>query len=325
MTKQTDPLPFTPSFGLQNKHIQTVYSSIFRKFPEIHFQKEIFKLSDGDFLEPYYLLSEKKNAPFVILFHGLAGSYKSPYIQGMMQTLHTLGFNSVVMHFRGCATQENDLPRSYHSGDTQDAKEFIQHIKQRFQPTKLYAIGYSLGANMLLKLLAEYQNNSPFTKAVAVSAPMKLDLCANQMQKGFSKFYQFLLLKDLKKSLQQKYKKFNMEALLPLQQKDIPKLKTFWEFDNSYTAPIHGFASAQEYYRKSSSFGYLKQIATPTLLIHAQDDPFMTPEVIPSKDNISAYIELEILNYGGHVGFISGSLFKPEYWLEKRIVHYFLS
>ncbi len=325
MRKKTDSISFAPSFGLRNKHIQTMYSSLFRKFSKIDFKKERFELRDGDFLEPYYLLSKKKNAPFVILFHGLAGSYKSPYIQGMMQTLHTLGFNSVVMHFRGCATQENNLPRSYHSGDTQDAKEFIQHIEQRFQPPKLYAIGYSLGANMLLKLLAEYQNKSPFTKAVAVSAPMKLDLCANQMQKGFSKFYQHILLKELKSSLLKKYETFDMESLLKLKKDEISKLKTFWEFDNSYTAPIHGFASAQEYYQKSSSFGYLKQIVTPTLLIHAQDDPFMTPEVIPSRDDISSYIELEVLHYGGHVGFISGSLFKPEYWLEKRVVHYFLS
>jgi len=318
--------PFNPQFALRNAHLQTIYSSLFRSLPKIDFLIERFTLSDGDFLEAYWLETNKqtKQTPIVILFHGLAGSYESPYIQGAMLELSKAGFNPVLMHFRGSSGVQNLLPRSYHSGDTQDAKEYIASLEKKFPKTKLFCIAYSLGANMLLKLLGEMQENSPIEKAVAVSAPMLLDVCATRMNQGFSKYYQHRLLKELKGALVNKYESHDMKALIGLKREEVKKLKTFWAFDEAYTAPIHGFKSAQDYYAKSSAKQYLKYIKTPTLIIHSKDDPFMTPEVIPTKEELSAFTTLELTQRGGHVGFVSGSLFKPKYWLEEKIVSYFL-
>ena len=227
------------------------------------------------------------------------------------------------MHYRGTSGKENSLPRSYHSGDSADALAYISSLKSRHITTKLFAVGYSLGANMLLKLLGENGNNSHLEGAIAISAPMRLDLCADTMNKGFSKFYQKLLLKDLNASLEKKYDKHDMQSLIKLKKENIKNLKTFWDFDGAYTAPIHGFASAQDYYTKSSARQFLKDIKTPTLIIHALDDPFMTAEVLPQKNEISKNVTLEISKNGGHVGFISGSFFKPEYWLEDRVIEFF--
>ena len=318
---------FQPAFGLKNRHLQTVYASIFRKLPFSNFEIEEFRLSDGDFIECYWqkIDNHQNETPTVILFHGLAGSYKSPYIQGTMKELKEAGFSSVVMHFRGCSGKQNLKPRSYHSGDTQDAYEYIQALSQKYPQAKLFAVGFSLGANMLLKLLGEKQFTCKLSAAVGVSAPMLLDVCATHMNKGFSKFYQKLLLMDLQHDLEKKYDTFAMEELINLKKNDIKKLKTFWAFDDAYTAPIHGFASAEEYYKKSSCKQYLKDIKIPTLIIHAKDDPFMTPKILPLPSELSDMIKMEISENGGHVGFIGGTFYSPSYWLEKRIINYFTS
>ncbi|WP_321779541.1 hydrolase [Sulfurimonas sp.] len=322
---------FKPSFLLKNEHVQTLYSSMFtrcpwgRKIKSHKFEIERFELSDGDFIDCYWYnfqeIESKK--PIVMLFHGLAGSYKSPYIQGTMQELDKNGFNSVVVHFRSCSGVMNKSPNSYHSGKTDDALEFIDSLKNRYKNNKLFCTGYSLGGNMLLKLLGELAEQSPITAAISVSAPMQLDICADYIDNGFSKFYQYILVKNLNDSLREKFKTHDFKTLINLEEKDIKNLKTFWDFDDAYTAPIHGFASAQDYYTKSSSKQFLKHIQTNTLIIHSLDDPFMTPKILPNKDEISPCVKLEVHQNGGHVGFIQGSFFKPKYYLEKRVVEFF--
>lgn len=317
--------PFKPAFGLKNRHLQTLYSSIFRKVPDIDVQEEMFELSDGDFVECnwYNRPSDEGSTPIVVLFHGLAGSVNSPYIKGLMLKLKKSGYSSVLMHFRGCSNKMNRLARSYHSGDTDDAKEWFAHLKQKYPKSSIYAVGYSLGGNMLLKLLGELKENSPVKAAVAISAPMQLEISANRMNSGFSRLYQYLLMKDLKEHLKEKYSTHDMKSLIGIDKEDIDKFKTFWELDNAYTAPIHGFSSAKDYYAKSSSREYLKDITTNTLIIYSLDDPFMTPKILPKKSEVSKRVKLEIHRYGGHVGFISGNIFTPKYWLEDRIINYF--
>ncbi|MBL0708126.1 MAG: hydrolase [Sulfurimonas sp.] len=316
---------FNPSFLLKNRHVQTLYSALFRKIKPHKFEIQRFELSDGDFIECYWYKAQETNSkkPIVMLFHGLTGSYKSSYIQGMMQELDENGFSSVVVHFRACSGVMNKKARSYHSGKTDDALEFIYDLKKRYIESKLFCIGYSIGGNMLLKLLGELSSKSPITAAISVSAPMRLDICANRMNRGFSKFYQYMLLKKLHTSLREKFKTHNFKKLINLEEKTIKTLKTFLDFDTAYTAPMHGFRSAQDYYTRSSSKQFLKDIKTGTLIIHSIDDPFMTPEILPNKDEISPNIELEIYKSGGHLGFIDGTLLKPKYYLEKRVVKYF--
>lgn len=317
--------PFQPAYGLKHQHLQTIFPTLFRKQSRPEIEIERFELNDGDFVECYWHFPPDKDSqkPIVVLFHGLAGSFDSPYIQGIMIALKKEGFSSVLMHFRGCSGKMNRLPRSYHSGDTADAKLWIETLQQRYPKSPLFAIGYSLGGNMLLKLLGEWGHSSPLCAAVSVSAPLQLDICAQRMNRGFSRFYQYVLLKDLKRNLLKKYKQYDMKAMIGIDEKGVRQLSSFWAFDDVYTGPIHGFNSASDYYQQSSSKQYLKAIITKTLIIHAQDDPFMSPGVLPDKDALSPNVQLEVHDCGGHLGFISGHFFKPRYWLENRIAQYF--
>ena len=308
---------------MKNRHFQTIYSTFFRKLSLLPFKLETFILSDGDFVDCHWYGEEQADYPIVVLYHGLAGSYKSPYIQGILLALKKSAYTVVLMHFRGCSGRSNNLPRSYHSGDTQDAKEFLTQLKQRNPNKKLYAVAYSLGANMLLKLLGEMQEKSLLDAAVAISAPMQLDMCASFIDQGFAKFYQKNLVKELNKSLDKKYDKHPMQEIISLQREKIKNIHSFWDFDAIYTAPVHGFNSAQDYYTKSSAKQFLKHIQVPTLIIHAKDDPFMPVDILPNKDELPSCIKLEVSEHGGHVGFIGGTFLNPTYWTEKRITEFF--
>jgi predicted alpha/beta-fold hydrolase len=312
---------FQTSFLLRNRHIQTLFASFFRKEQLQKVEHEEFWLEDGDFLEiVWHQEKPKDKRPIVILFHGLAGSVNSSYIIGMMKALEAKGFASVLMHFRGCGEKKNLKPRAYHSGETGDAKAFIEHLHNNYPNNPLHAVGYSLGGNMLLKLLAEWGSETPLHSAVSVSAPLQLDICANTIEKGFARVYQNHLLTPLKKTLLEKYKKFDIQKHIGIDEEEVKQLKTIREFDDAYIAPVFGFNSAQEYYEQSSARQYLKEIQTKTLILHAKDDPFMTEEIIPKKDELSEFITLEVSQYGGHVGFVSGTFRKPVYWLDGRIV-----
>ncbi len=318
---------FQPAFGLRNRHFQTLFPALFRKQSRPEIEIEQFELSDGDFVECFWHYKPHKgdNTPIVVLFHGLDGSYESSYIQGMMHALKRESFSSVLMHFRGCSGKTNRLPRSYHSGDTGDAKAWIESLVQRYPKSPLFAVGYSLGGNMLLKLLGEWGTSSPITAAVSVSAPIQLEVSADQMKRGFSKFYQYILMRGLKRTLLKKYGHHDMRSLIGIDEKGVKKLRNFWDFDDVYTGPIHGFGSAAEYYKKSSAKQFIKDITTNTLIIQALDDPFMTSGILPDKEAVSSNVRIECCPHGGHVGFVGGSFFKPKYWLESRIIHYFRS
>lgn len=316
---------FQTSFFLRNRHVQTLYAPLLRKQTKPQIEREIFELEDGDFVECYWHDAKPIDArPIVILLHGLAGSFDSPYIQGMMHALKAEGFASVLMHFRGCSGIENRLARMYHSGDTADVKAWIAHLHHTYPNNDLYAVGYSIGGNILLKLLGEEGKKTCLRAAVSVSAPMLLDVCAQKISQGFSKLYERYLLRALKATLLKKYTLFDMEIRLAYKKEDIPAIQSIEAFDEVYTAPMHGFSSAKEYYRLCSAKQFLKHIQIPTLIIHALDDPFMDARIIPKEKELSSSVTLEVSPHGGHVGFISGSVLKPKYWLEERVVQYFL-
>ncbi|MBN2825581.1 MAG: hydrolase [Campylobacterales bacterium] len=308
---------FTPPKLLSNRHIQTLYPALFSPNYTLNFEIEEFRLSDGDFVDCYWL-NKDKSQNIVILFHGLGGSYQSNYIQYTMKALWDNGFSSVLMHFRGCSGRMNIHARAYHSGDTGDALEWIEEVRGRYPKAKIHLIGFSLGANMLLKLLGTHNPN--ITSAIAISPPLDLILSANKIGQGFSNIYQRKMVAALNQFLLRKYQTHNYEKLINLKAHEVKKIKTFWEFDERYTAPIHGFNSAHHYYSDSSALHYLGNIQTPTLLIMAQDDPVTHIDSAPK--NISNNLQVECYAKGGHVGFIAGSLWRPEYWLQKRVLEY---
>jgi len=318
---------FRPAVFAANRHVQTLLPTLLRINNSVLYEHQKITLPDGDFLDlAWNRIPEKTQInPIIVIFHGLEGSIDSPYAKGIMRHLDKCGWHVVLMHFRNCSGRVNHAARTYHSGETSDAKFFLRWLQQSFPQAPLLAVGYSMGGNVLLKLLGETQAAAPLHAAVAVSVPLLLNHCADQMRTGFSRVYQHNLLRKMKQKLLAKYQQYDYQKLIGLSRNDISGIKDFWEFDDAFTAPINGFKNAQDYYAKSSSRQYLARIRIPTLVIQSIDDPFMSPAVIPQEHELSNSVCLELSEKGGHVGFVSGYLWKPEFWLEKRIAKYFAS
>ncbi|WKE65210.1 hydrolase [Gallaecimonas kandeliae] len=311
---------FSPALGLGNCHAQTVFPTLHRSKPWVATRSEWLDTPDGDRLalctpRP---LADDPERPLVLVLHGLEGSVNSPYVQGLMTALLARNFQVAVMHFRGCGGVPNKLPRAYHSGDSADPRWLAALLKARFPATKLMAVGYSLGGNVLLKWLGEDGDASQLAAAVAVSAPMDLAASSRRIRQGLSRFYQRHLLKSLRESLERKTQDPALAGALP-NLHDPALFRDFQHFDDAFTAPLHGFAGVQDYYSRASSKPLLGAIARPTLILHAEDDPFICPSAIPHEAELSSDVRLELSRQGGHVGFVSGSLWRPRYWLEERI------
>jgi len=297
--------------------MQTLWPYLFRRMPRVELRRERLGLPDGDFLDLDW--TENSHGPIVIVLHGLEGSSDSKYARGLLKAVHEHGWRGMVMHFRGCSGEHNRLPRSYHSGETTDLAYVVNLLRGREPEAPLFVVGFSLGGNVLLKWLGEVGSQVPIKAAVAVSVPFLLDESAKRLDQGFSRVYQWGLMHSMRNAVAEKRKRMK----LPLKIQDLSKLKTFRDFDEHITAPLHGFAGAEDYYRRSSSRQYLKGIVVPTLLIHAEDDPFMTTSVIPNKQELSDSTTLELCSNGGHVGFVSGICpWRPDYWLENRVLEY---
>ena len=315
---------FVAMKGFSNSHFQTILPTLLNKGQKALFSHQRFELSDGDFLDlAWKKLPDDDSRPIIIIFHGLEGSVHSSYAFRLMEALDKKGFNSVVMHFRGCFSELNRLPRAYHSGETGDGKAFIEHLVEKYPGHALAAVGFSLGGNMLMKMQGEFGDASPLFAAVSVSAPLRLEMTADHINSGASRFYQKILMDSLKKRLLEKFEQHDYEKILGLKKEAVPGWKSFWEYDDLFTGPIHGFKNAEDYYTRSSAQQYLPHITIPTLIIHAEDDPFMPVTVLPDEGTLPTNVSLEVSEHGGHVGFVGGTLFKPRYWLEERIPSFF--
>lgn len=305
---------FKAPWWLASPHLQTLWPTLCRRpIKNLAITRERFELPDGDFIDLDWLGTG--NGPIVLLLHGLEGSVESPYIKGMMAAIQNQGWRALLLHFRSCSGELNRLTRLYHSGETGDLAALVTALKEREPNTPLAAIGFSLGGNVLLKWLGESQNKNPLTAAVAVSVPFELGKAADRINKGFSRLYQWYLLKSLHKKLQSKFERQSAPITLP----PLAALRTLRDFDERVTAPLHGFKGADDYYTRSSCRQYLHGIKVPTLLLQAKDDPFMTPDLLPHASELSEQISFELTEQGGHVGFIMGETpWKAHYWLEKR-------
>ena len=314
---------FVAAKWLTNPHLQTILPRIIRKKPLFEPIWQRINTPDGDFLDLCWTESPDKtaNKPIVILFHGLAGGFCSPYANGLLHSVKQQGWVGVLMHFRGCSGQINRKPYSYHSGETSDARFILELLEQKYRRT-MVAVGISLGGNMLIKYLAEYSNNPLIKAGMAVSPPLDLAACSERLQQGFSRIYQAYLLRLMNKSLREK-------LLRHVQIGKITKLgqthfSSIYQFDNLVTAPLHGFTDADSYYQQCSGIFALNQIQAPLKIIHAKDDPFMTEAVIPSF-LLPKNIEYHLTEQGGHVGFIGGSITNPTFWLEQEVPNWLKS
>jgi len=313
--------PFKPAWWCRSAHLQTLWPYLFRTVPVPVYRRERLELPDGDFIDVDWI-DGCDDAPIVILLHGLEGGSDSHYVRAICGRLGAIGARCAVMHFRGCSGEPNRLARGYHSGDTADLACFVEYLKRLSPSSILGAIGYSLGGNVLLKWCGETGKDCPLSFAVTVSVPFDLMVAADTLDAGLSRIYQWWLVRSLKRTARHK-----MElGLLDYREAEIGPLKTFTEFDDKVTAPLHGFANAEDYYRRSSSRPWLGKIRIPALLLQAADDPFMKPAGIPEQKELSDSVRLELYQHGGHVGFVSGGRpFIGRYWLDERITEYIRS
>ncbi len=305
---------FEPAPGLRGPHRQTLGAWLLGGGPRPAWRPERLELGDGDFVDLAHLPGTGTTR--VCIFHGLEGCIDSHYVGALATALNRRGHAVTFMHFRGCSGEPNRLPRAYHSGDTGDIDALLSTLREREPAVSLAAIGFSLGGNALLKFLGERAGAQRLAAAVAVSVPFDLAACAERINRGFSRIYQRWLIDRMKRSTHARERHVGG---LPVDIEAMDRVRTFREFDDCVTAPLHGFDGVDDYYSRASSGPWLRHIVTPTLLIQALDDPFVGSEPVPGPADVGPRTELAVSPHGGHVGFLSGQATHPRRWLPEAI------
>lgn len=278
-------------------------------------------MPDGDEVSVALIDPPAPRAPILTIFHGLEGTVRSTYAQGLMHQARRRGWGAAMLIWRTCDGRIPRAPRMYHSGETSDADAFMRALARRHPDSPLLATGVSLGGNVLLKWLGERGADLPprLRAAAAVSTPFDLGKGARHLERGFSKLYVRHFVRSLRRKAEAA---LTVHPNLPVDRTRLARAASFWEFDDAFTAPVHGFAGADDYYARSSSLGFLPRIATPALLLSAIDDPFLPAEVLDTvraHADANAALTPEFTATGGHVGWVSGSPFAPYYYMEARV------
>ncbi|MDQ8193543.1 alpha/beta fold hydrolase [Coraliomargarita sp. SDUM461004] len=314
-----NPINYTPPFGLRNAHLQTIYPTLFRKVPVITQARERITTPDDDFIDLDWAQTEGRKQ-LVVITHGLEGHSRSHYCQGMATAFEQAGWDALIWNFRGCSGEPNQQLCSYHSGATGELQIVLEHIFNTTAYQKIALIGFSLGGNLMLKYLGDLGSkiDSRIHSAVAISVPCDLASSAKQLEHWQNRIYMARFMRSLRHKVREKALRFpgtlNIDGL--------KKMRTFAEFDEAYTGPIHGFKGAHDYWAKCSCGPVLPNIAIPTLLINALDDPFLTPACFPHQAAATnPNFSLETPSHGGHLGFVTRS-HTNEYWSEIRAVNF---
>ena len=312
---------YTPPWVLKNRHLHTLYASLWRNVPEITYTRERIDTPDGDFLDlDWSKIGADKT---IIVIHGMEGSSRSRYIPGIINAFNRRGWDGVAMNLRGCSGELNRLLRSYHSGATEDVDTVVRHVLQQNRYQQLALIGFSLGGNQTLKYLGEQGPCLPkeIIKAAAISTPCDLESSAWKLSERSNRLY----LKNFLRNFQRKIRLKMQQMPGQISDQNYHEIKSFKDYDDRYTAPLHGFANAEDYWTRSSSKPFLPNICIPTLLLNALDDPFLREESYPYEEaRNSDYLFLETPTFGGHNGFVT---FTPEheYWHETRITSFIIT
>lgn len=316
-----DQTSFRPAWWLPGPHLPTVFGKLVRRVPPAHDRIERWPTPDGDAVSVALIDPPTAGAPLLTIFHGLEGTIRSTYAQGLLHQARARGWGAAMLLWRSCDGRVPQAPRMYHSGETADAGHFFSVLQSRFPRSPLLATGVSLGANVLLKWLGE-QGASGATgirAAAAVSTPFDLGAGARHLERGFSRVYVRHFVRGLRRKA---LAALDVHPSLPVDRARLMSARSFWEFDDAFTAPVHGFAGADDYYRRCSSLGFLDRIRRPALLFSAVDDPFLPAAVLDdvrrlAQDNPA--LHPDFTPTGGHVGWVGGSPFRPRYYMEAHV------
>jgi uncharacterized protein len=346
---------------LPNSHAQTIVPALFARLPAVAYRRERWDTPDGDFIELDWLVHEvparsraggnganhgarggagngslnndshagngslngadhadSSNTPLFVLFHGLEGSSGSHYARTLMAAAHELGWDGVVPHFRSCSGSLNLLPRFYHLADSAEVDWVLRRLRDT-HGGPIVAAGVSLGGNVLLRWLGERREDaSIISAAAAISAPLDVHAGGQALSQGFGKVYTRSFLRTLKVKALQKLEQypglFDANAVLAS--------RTMYEFDNVVTAPLHGFRDTDDYWTRATTRPLLPEITVPTLVLNARNDPFLPGTVLPARHEVSAAVELDQPQHGGHVGFMTGPFPGRIDWLSRRVFNY---
>ena len=316
-----DIRPYRAPGWLIGGHAQTIWPYLLRRAP-IKLRRERVETADGDFWDFDWLDAPSSSAPLVVLFHGLEGSAQSHYACALFTHLAAIGWRGVVPHFRGCSGELNRRARAYHSGDHEEVGSMLAAVRARIDSnTTLYAVGVSLGGSTLLNWLGRARHDAAkvMTAAAAVSTPLDLTAAGIAIGQGANRIYTRAFLRTLKP------KALAMATSFPnlLDPARIRRARSMWTFDEFVTAPLHGFSSANDYWSRASSKPWLVEVAVPTLVLNARNDPFIPARSLPSRDEVSRDVVLEQPAHGGHAGFLTGPAPGHLGWLPKRVTQFF--
>jgi predicted alpha/beta-fold hydrolase len=310
---------YTAPRWLPGGHLQTIYPATWFVKPQVTYRRQRWATPDGDFIDIDFV-DGKPGLPFVVLFHGLEGSSESHYARTLMSHLGALGWSGAVPHFRGCSGEMNHAPRFYHSGDAAEVDWIIRRLieeRRSNPPSRFHAVGVSLGGNALLRWLGESQHQAEIIDgACAISAPLDLAGGGAALSSGLNMIYTRVFLQTLKPKCLQKLKQFpalfDRETML--------RARNLYEFDNIVTAPLHGFRDTDDYWNRASAKHVLGDITVPTLVLNAQNDPFLPAHHLPRT--ASRHVTLEYPQEGGHVGFAAGAFPGQFDWLPRHILRF---
>ena len=306
---------FQPPARFANGHLQTILGATVPRRVNAAFTRERLELDDGDFLDLDWARCGLTR--LAILSHGLEGCSTQPYIRGLASSLQEAGWDVLAWNFRGCSGVPNRLPRAYHSGETRDFGAVIAHAAPGY--AELALIGFSLGGNITLKYLGEAPPHAAIVAAAAISTPVDLAAGARWLDREpRNRLYLRRFIKSLVAKIEEKARQFpeHLDAACAR------RIRTFEEFDNRFTAPLHGFRDATDYWSRASARQFLAGIRVPTLLLNARNDPFLTPECFPFHEAAenSAFF-LEAPESGGHMGFHDFAQGRQP-WSERRVVEF---
>jgi predicted alpha/beta-fold hydrolase len=314
------------AWWLPGAHLQTVWARLSRSRTLVTFQREVLTTDDDDDLALDHLPGPA-GSPRVLLLHGLEGSAHSLHTQGLAHLVARAGWSGTVINFRSCARDPHRLrrrlrnrrPRLYHAGEIGDLDFVIRVLRAREPTTLLYAIGFSLGGNVLLRWLGEAGGASVIRAAATISAPYDLAAAAAFLERPVGRFYGARFMNRLRAKALDLLMRFPRETA-HLNAERIRTLRTLREFDQHVTAPLHGFPSTEDYYVTASSLRYLARITVPTLCISSTDDPFFPAEAVErAREASSSEVTFAVPTWGGHTGFVAGRWpWRPIYWAEER-------
>ena len=305
---------YRPPFWLRGGHLQSIWPKLVR-IGSPAYRRELLPDSLGATEVAYDFVDGRcHDAPLLMLFHGLEGSSASHYARALMFATQRYGWHGVVAHFRSCGEVENRAPVFYHSGDSAEVAHMLQLMHSRYP--RIFAVGISLGGNALAKYLAEQGSRAIPQAAAVVSAPLDLTAASHRLEQGLSKML---------------YAPYFLRSLLPkaaacaarfpqIDAAAVQAAANLTDFDNAFTAPVHGFVDAADYYRRASAKPLLHRIAVPTLILNALNDPFIPAESLPQAGDVSPSVTLLQPEYGGHAGFPGTADLD---WLPDTVLRYF--